>query len=351
MQILLIILAVGFMATVVLPFVRSDYWTFRMLEYPRLQKLVWGLLVALLLLVFRQQMGESFWWVMAPVLAGILYLLTKIIPYTTLYKKEMLRVKTIKTAQGISILTANVLQDNKDYRRLLQLIEKTNPDLVFLLETDAGWEQGVAELEQLYPNTIKKPLPNTYGLLLYSRLPLRNQKVLFRVDPEVPSVETEVQLPGGQWIQLFGLHPKPPVPQESLTSTAKDKELMKVAFQIEKEPKPCIVMGDLNDVAWSHTTELFRKVSRLLDPRRGRGFYSTFSAHHWWMRFPLDYIFCSSDFGLIRMRRLPHFGSDHFAMFVQLQYEPKLEQVHDEPVADAAEKKEAKEKATKPVVE
>jgi endonuclease/exonuclease/phosphatase (EEP) superfamily protein YafD len=110
-------------------------------------------------------------------------------------------------------------------------------------------------------------------------------------------------------------------------------------------------MGDLNDVAWSHTTELFRKVSRLLDPRRGRGFYSTFSAHYWWLRFPLDYIFCSSDFGLVTMRRLPRFGSDHFAMFIQLQYEPDLVKKHEEPIADKNEKTEAKEKAVKPVTE
>jgi endonuclease/exonuclease/phosphatase (EEP) superfamily protein YafD len=316
-----------------------------MLEYPRLQKLVLGAITAILLVVFRPQMGAAFWWLLVPVTASIIYLLTKIIPYTQLYKKEMLRVKAIKTAQGIRIMTANVLQDNKDYKRLLQLIASINPDLIFLLETDAGWERGVSELESFYPYTIKKPLPNTYGLLLYSRLPLRNQKVLFRVEADVPSIEAEVQLPGGEWIQLFGLHPKPPVPQESLTSTAKDKELMKVAFQIEKETKPCIVMGDLNDVAWSHTTELFRKVSRLLDPRRGRGFYSTFSAHHWWLRFPLDYIFCSSDFGLITMRRLPHFGSDHFAMFIQLQYEPKLASKHEEPIADQEEKEQAAEKA------
>jgi endonuclease/exonuclease/phosphatase (EEP) superfamily protein YafD len=142
------------------------------------------------------------------------------------------------------------------------------------------------------------------------------------------------------------LHPKPPVPDEALYSTAKDKELMKVALKIENYKDPCIVMGDLNDVAWSYVTELFRKVSGLLDPRRGRGFYSTFSANHWWMRFPLDYIFCSSHFGLISMHRMPHNGSDHFAMFIHLQYHEELKYKQEEPEADRKEKEDAVEKAT-----
>jgi endonuclease/exonuclease/phosphatase (EEP) superfamily protein YafD len=220
-----------------------------------------------------------------------------------------------------------------------------DPDLVFLVETDEVWADGVKELDGRYPYTIKQPLDNTYGLLFYSRLPVRNDRLLFRVDPEVPSVELEVQLPSGTWVKVFGLHPKPPVPGESLYSTAKDKELMKVAFEVEHEQKPCIVMGDLNDVAWSHVTQLFRKVSGLLDPRRGRGFYSTFSANSRIMRFPLDYIFCSAHFGLIRMQRMPNNGSDHFAMFIHLQFDASLVRKQDTPDADQEEKEEAAEKA------
>jgi endonuclease/exonuclease/phosphatase (EEP) superfamily protein YafD len=186
---------------------------------------------------------------------------------------------------------------------------------------------------------------------LFSRLPLRNTKVLFRVDEDVPSIETLLQLGCGVWIKIYGLHPKPPVPDESLYSTAKDKELMKIAFNVEKLKDPCIVIGDLNDVAWSHVTELFRKVSGLLDPRRGRGFYSTFSANHRWMQFPLDYIFCSSHFGLVAMKKLPHNGSDHYAMFIHLYYNEVLEDQQEEPEADAEERQQAVEKANTTVPE
>lgn len=332
-----------------LPLVRSDYWTFRILEYPRFQKLVLGLICLVSLFFLRHHVAEAFPWLFAASAACCVYLLVKIFPYTAVAPKEMLRVKDGAAEYALKIFTANVLQTNTEYQRMLRQIREMDPDLVFLVETDAEWERGMCGLEQHYPHTIKKPLDNTYGLLFYSRLPIRNERVVFRADAEVPSIEADVQLTCGKWLKVFGLHPKPPVPGESLHSTAKDKELMKVAFKVKEEPKPCIVMGDLNDVAWSHVTQLFRKVSGLLDPRRGRGFYSTFSARNWLMRIPLDYIFCSAHFGLARMMRMPYNGSDHFAMFIHLQYDSSCAAVQDAPAAAPEEQQEAAEKATQPV--
>ncbi len=332
-----------------LPRVRNDFWTFRILEYPRLQKLAIGILLLALVFVTRDELNGVFWWLTGILLVCCAYLVFKIFPYTMIAPKEMKRIRGEATEKSIAIFTANVLQDNRNYDSMLQQIRDMDPDIVFLVETDSNWQEGVKELEQRYPYKLESPLDNTYGLLFYSRLKLKNERVVFRVENDVPSVEACVQLKSGEWVRVFGLHPKPPVPKESMYSTAKDKELMKVAFEVEKEEMPCIVMGDLNDVAWSHVTELFRKVSGLLDPRRGRGFYSTFSANNKLMRFPLDYIFCSSDFGLVNMKRMPHNGSDHFAMFIHLQYEPQLKRVHDEPEADAGEHTEAKEKASETV--
>lgn len=340
------ILTIFFVIVTVLPLVQSDYWIYRILEYPRLQKLVLGLACLVTVFLFRSSAEQAFPYLFGALLTCCLYLITKIFPYTAIAPKEMMVAKKKIEGADIKVFTANVLQTNRKFENLLQQIRETDPDLIFLVETDNTWAQAVEGLEKHYPHTIKKPLDNTYGLLFFSRLPLRNEKLLFKVDKEVPSIEAEVQLPSGHWIKVFGLHPKPPVIKESLYSTAKDKELMKVAFEVQKEPQPCIVMGDLNDVAWSYVTQLFRKVSGLLDPRRGRGFYSTFSADNWLIRFPLDYIFCSSHFGLISMKRMPHNGSDHFAMFIHFQFDPALKKVQEEPEADKEDIQDAKEKAT-----
>ena len=262
-------------------------------------------------------------------------------------------MKKVDAGNGevISFFAANVYQENRQYDRLLSQVKQTNADIVFLLETDKDWAEAMESLKQSYPYRLSEPLDNTYGLLFFSKLKLVEAKVNYLVKNDIPSVEAIIQLASGKKIQLYGLHPEPPVPGENLYATAKDKELMKVALKVRECKLPCIVFGDLNDVAWSHTTTLFRKTSELLDPRRGRGFYSTFSAKSWFLRFPLDYIFCSDDFGLVSMARMPKNGSDHFAVFTRLSFQPALKAVQEEPKAGASELEQAKQKAEQPVKE
>ncbi len=332
-----------------LPVIKSDYWTFRILEYPRLQKLVIGVAILTACIATREQTGDFFFWMLPLLLLSLSYLVINIFPYTPLSRKEMKRVMPGNKEAEVKIFTANVLQTNTEYKRLLEQVKKQDPDVVFLVETDEKWNKAMQPLEKNYPHQLKEPQDNTYGLLFYSKLPLQDAEVKYVAEDDVPSIKATLTLRNGVAVRIHGLHPKPPVPNESLTSTAKDKELMKVALELEHFDDPCIVMGDLNDVAWSYVTKLFRKVSGLLDPRRGRGFFSTFSSNQWWMRFPLDYIFCSAHFGLIEMKRMPHNGSDHFAMYIHLQYKPILEEMREKPRADESDKQAALEKASTPV--
>ena len=345
------IVTILLVVAVLITLVHNDYWVFKVLEYPRLQKMVL-VVIALGGWLFYWPQLNLFQQVLFYLLcASAVYLAYKIWPYTAIAPKEMKTVAAADDSTSLKIFAANVFQDNRDYQRMLQQISSTNPDIIFLLETDKGWADGVQELVKKYPNTLQKPIDNTYGLLFFSRLPIEGGKVNFLVKDDIPSIEATLILANGQKVKMWGLHPEPPVPGENLYATAKDKELMKVALQVADCPLPAIVFGDLNDVAWSHTTELFRKTSRLLDPRRGRGFYSTFSAHHWFVRFPLDYIFCSKEFGLVKMKRLPKNGSDHFATFTHLVFNENLKTKQQPPKPYKDELEEAKETAAQPLKE
>jgi endonuclease/exonuclease/phosphatase (EEP) superfamily protein YafD len=157
---------------------------------------------------------------------------------------------------------------------------------------------------------------------LYSRFPLANSEVRYLVEDDVPSIRTTVVLPSGAKVLVHGLHPRPPAPGENATAKERDAELLLVAREIEEQPCTTIVAGDLNDVAWSTTSDQFRKTSGLLDPRRGRGFYNTFHAKLPFLRCPLDHIFHSTDLALLDLVRLPAFGSDHYPMYVALEHRP-----------------------------
>ncbi len=113
--------------------------------------------------------------------------------------------------------------------------------------------------------------------------------------------------------------------------------------RIHETPVPTLVVGDLNDVAWSRTTRLFCRVSGMLDPRQGRGMFSTFHADYPFLRWPLDHIFVSEHFTLVAMSRLPAFGSDHFPILATLCLRPSRADEHDAPEADHEERCDARD--------
>ena len=275
---------------------------------------------------------------------NIIYLFVQILPFTILGKKQVFQITRDMPDQSLSIMIANVYQDNTNSKGCLQEIYKNDPHIVLMLETNQWWDEQTKELEKKYAFHVKVPLENTYGMLLYSRLELVDSEIKYLVEKDIPSIHTGVILKNGTRIQLFAVHPTPPVPNENPRSTERDKELLLTADLARKVNYPVIVIGDLNDVAWSYTTELFLKMSGLLDPRRGRGFFNSFHAHYPIMRFPLDHAFISTDFKLKQIKRLSNFDSDHFPIFINLQYEAKASNEQQAMKPDAADIEIAEEK-------
>ncbi len=71
--------------------------------------------------------------------------------------------------------------------------------------------------------------------------------------------------------------------------------------------------------------------------------YNTFHAHHWFLRWPLDHFFHSAHFRFVRLLRLPDIGSDHFPVFIELQYDPKHTEEQQGLEADRDDQRQAAE--------
>ena len=322
-----------------------DEWWFRGADFPRLQILFVGIIAFFLLLFWQGEWDSKREIIFVLLIAALAFQLKMVLPYTFLWKKQVAQVRSeqLDSSKQISVLVSNVLTPNDQYHLLIEHIQKFQPDLVLTLETDQTWQNYLKVIEQDYPYRVPVPLDNLYGMHLYSKLKLVDTDIKFILSDEIPSIYTTAILPSGQAVKLYCLHPKPPSPTEAKDSTLRDAELLIVGDQIKDLDESCIVMGDLNDVAWSRTTRLFQRISGLLDPRVGRKYVNTFHADYKFLRWSLDHLFHSTDFALVQMQRLPHIGSDHFPIFVTLQTGRVFEQIQEELEQSDADEQEAQD--------
>ncbi|MCB2377762.1 endonuclease/exonuclease/phosphatase family protein [Hymenobacter sp. BT635] len=346
---LTLLLTLASLVATLLPLLRETAWWIRIFDFPRLQIVAIALLTigAGLALNWHQLPGYWGLGLLAALGAAVVYQSFRIVPYTPVASKQIADSTRTDGARHLSLAVMNVLQYNKQGARALAVLQETDPDLIMAVETDQWWYEQLKPLEETHPYTCHEPLDNTYGLLFFSRLPLEKCEIKYLLDDDVPSLHGRVILADGHTkVRIFGLHPKPPAPAESKTSTKRDAELLLVGKEIGEKEEPTIVFGDMNDVAWSHTSELFRRISGLLDPRVGRGLLPTFHADYMLLRWPLDHVFVSPDFKVDDIQRLPYVGSDHFPIYLKLSYEPQDKEIQEENCeeADVEDHQEAIEK-------
>lgn len=336
-------IVVFYLFSSLVPLLKKNEWYVRVWDFPRLQLICLGI-IALAILSFSGYPKTQ-----TKLIFGFLFLigagfdLYRILPYSPVWGKETKSADAAKRkSDELKILTMNVLQHNTQYEELLGLIQDKDPDLILLLEINEKWVKHLAPLEKNYALTLKKPQNNTYGIALYSKLKAEVGEIRYLVDKDVPSVFARLKLPSGEMFEVHGLHPRPPQVQTK-TTTDRDAELIIVAKAAAQSDFPTIVMGDLNDVAWSHTTRLFRRISGLLDPRVGRGAYATFPAGVPFFHFPLDYVFSSDEWFLKNFQVLPNIGSDHHPVFISFHFNRSAQAQQEAPDKEEGDEKEAEE--------
>ncbi len=300
----------------------SGLWFLQILNFPRLGffiALTFCLVSALVLKKWHSIGNKLF---IATVLAAISIQAYIIFPYSFFATNVVPEADRSFRDQpaDVSIMVANVLMTNRETEEFLEIVHEASPDILVTLEPDKWWMEQLAVLHSDYPYRVAYPASNTYGMALYSKLPLPQHKIYFLNQDSVPSIVATIRLRGGNTFRMMALHPVAPVPSSHPTNIGSvDEESLKLAGNmLAQDSLPTVLAGDLNDVGWSHNLKEFEKRSKMKDTRRGRGMYNTYNANLWFFRWPLDYVYVSHQWKVTEVERLDDFGSDHFPFMVKL---------------------------------
>jgi endonuclease/exonuclease/phosphatase (EEP) superfamily protein YafD len=313
------LLAALLLALTLLPLSGSHAWWVRMWDFPRLQ-LAAGLAVVFVMgLVWLE--GPLRWAVEGAVAMGLLYHLHRIRPYTPLARREMRFAPRRDDAHEVALLACNVLMENTRHDRVAALIGREDPDVLFLMETDDTWAEGLRETLARYPTVLAEARPDCYGLIFATRLPVEEARIVHLTPDTTPAVFASLRTKGGRPFHFLGLHPQPPVP--GVDTDERDAQVLYAARFARRTDIPVVVMGDFNDAAWSHTSRLYKTYGRYLDPRVGRGLYASFHADNILIRCALDQLFVSEEMAMIDFRLGPKVGSDHFPVIARLRVDPE----------------------------
>lgn len=313
-----------------LPLARTGSWFVRGWDFPRLQLCVFLLVVALISgFLFwhsstRKQPSSDrnhgsrellVWCILLS--AACAWQASHVIVFTPLFSPEVGSSKSSEVS--FDVMIANLKFENENYKSVANEIRAGNPSILVLIEVNDSWRRGLDELRQEFSFHHEVLRDDGLGIAIWSHLKIESAETKFIVEDIRPSIWAKIDV-GGDLVNLVAVHPTPPGLRDK-TGTARrdsrvrDAELISIAKHVaDTQDEHWIIAGDFNDVAWSHTTRLFKRISGLKDPRVGRSFMGTFHADYPLLRFPIDHIFLSDGFTIGSLSRRKITGSDHYAV-------------------------------------
>ena len=294
----------------------------KMVDFPRIQFFLASMLSIIVLWIVLKKWRWYDAILMIGLFIGLVVNGYYLINYTKIVPVEVPWANTSSSSNDtFSLLITNVKMSNKNAQPLIDLVKKNEPDLVLVMEVNNWWGEQLKVLDKKYPYTQQTLNEVAYGMALYSKFPLKDVEVNYLNNENVPSFISNISLPNGSTFTFHSVHPVPPTHFKYLPDNEGQQEsaLKKLGRMIEVRKFPTLVAGDLNDVVWSHVDELTGTENILYDVRVGRGLFNSYNAENLFMRWPLDHVFVTEEFKLIKLERLQYIKSDHYPIIVELK--------------------------------
>lgn len=218
-----------------------------------------------------------------------------------------------KNSKTLSVLQINVQGGlNSRVGDTIELIERTDPDLVGLTEITPTWAGTLSHrLKRGYPYRVVEP--RLGGVAVFSKFPLEHGEVRYFAAIRRPRILAELNFEGKALSIVFA-HPVIPLPGRTL----RDQELEVIGKECAERENPKILFGDLNTTCFSFYFGRLLAQSGLVDSEKGFGWQPSWSVRWPVPLFPIDHLLASPDCSVLERRTLEPVGSDHLPVWVVL---------------------------------
>lgn len=221
----------------------------------------------------------------------------------------------LRTGERVLVMSFNVKADVSLFDPLVALIERTEPDVVFLHEATPGWEERMAAADLPYRVVSSRNTGVRFGTLVLAPHDAAVEGFGF-AEGEPRAVRVDIAGDAGS-ISVLGIHPLSPINERR--AELRDAQLAYAAEWAASVDGRGVVVGDFNATPWSHAFRRLLDESGFANSQRGYGVAATFPADlNPVFRVPIDHLLYSDGLEIVDRRLGPSMGSDHYPLLVEL---------------------------------
>lgn len=216
------------------------------------------------------------------------------------------------SSETVRVVVANLLTSNRDYEAIRGFIDRTDPEVLVLLEYASHFERQLEETLDTFDHTLTRRRRDNFGMAVYSEIPWQSTEVLRPAGGPAPQFHLVLRHRDAP-IHLWAVHPLPPVMPSYMQQ--RDELLEHVGRQSAKVDGPVVVAGDLNTTMWSSAYRGLEK-REFENSRAGRGLLATWPSG--FPVLPIDHVLHTDEVATCGMGVGPEIGSDHRPLVVDL---------------------------------
>jgi endonuclease/exonuclease/phosphatase (EEP) superfamily protein YafD len=283
-------------------------WRLDLLSHFREQYVLFFVVVLVAAICLRTRVG---------IILSMLGILLNASPFLPFYVPR----SPVREGQRLLVLSANVQVDNTAYDRLRSYIAKLQPDIIVLEEVNTVWLSQLTPLRLAYPYAVVAARNDYSGMLMLSKLPLKQPRVVPLGRQRLSSVVATV-LWEGKEILIIGTHPYPPLGARS--TALRNDQIQAVGKFITAQSLPVVLVGDFNASPFSYPYRQLLSATDLSDCAEGFGYQATWQYRPFvpLLGISLDHCFHSPELSVAESFVGEDIGSDHRPIVNRISLSP-----------------------------